>query len=79
MICSQTSVVRRIKNTNRVKGVVLQGASKKCGICFMSSSISIKLNANILGIYLIQKVRSIAQSGVQKTFFTISESRDISK
>ena len=46
--------------------------------CFMIS-ISIKLNTNMQGIYLIWKVGSIVPSGVQKYFWTILESRDIRK
>ena len=57
---------------------VLQGVSKKGGICLMIS-ISVKLNTNLLDIYLNLKVGSIDPSGVQKHFCTISGSRDISK
>ena len=64
-------------NLNQKCGQV-QGASKKRGICFLIS-ISIKLNTNLLGIYLICKVGSIAQSRVQKHFCTISGSRGISQ
>ena len=54
------------------------GCLKKRGICFVIS-ISIKLNTNLLDIYFIGKMGSIAPSGVQKHFCTISESRGISK
>ena len=57
---------------------VIQGASKKRGICF-AISISIKLNTNLLGIYLSRKMGSTALSGVQKHFCTISGSQGISK
>ena len=56
----------------------VQGVSKKSGICFMIT-ISIKLNTNLLGIYLIWKVGSIAPSGVQMHFYAISGSCGISK
>ena len=56
----------------------IQGVSKRSGICFMIS-ISIKLNTNLLDIYLILKVGSIDLSGVQKHFRTISGSRGKSK
>ena len=54
------------------------GGLKKSGICFMIS-ISVKLNTNLLDIYLILKVGSIDLSGVQKHFCTISGSRGKSK
>ena len=47
-------------------------SQKKSGI----STISIKLNTNLLEIYLILKVGSIDPFGVQKHFCTISESQD---
>ena len=53
--------------------LTLQGASKKSGICFMII-ISIKLNTNLVGMYLICKLGSIAPSGVQKHFCTVSGS-----
>ena len=59
-------------------GVLLYRVSQKKGICFMII-ISIKLNTDLLGIYLIWKVVSIAPSGVHKHFCTISGSRGISK
>ena len=46
---------------------------KKSGICFMII-ISIKLNTNLVGMYLICKLGSIAPSGVQKHFCTVSGS-----
>ena len=46
-------------------GFYYTGCLKKKGICFMII-ISIKLNTDLLGIYLIWKVVSIAPSGVHK-------------
>ena len=57
---------------------IVQGASKKRGICFVIS-ISIELNTNLLGIYFSGKRGSIAPSGVHKHFCTISGSRVIRK
>ena len=54
------------------------GCLKKRGISF-AISISIKLNTNLLGIYLSRKMGSTALSGVQKHFCTISGSQGISK
>ena len=68
----------RSELANGILWIYIQGVSKKRGICFMII-ISIKLNTNLLGIYLIWKVGSIAPSGVQKQFCTISGSRGISK
>ena len=57
---------------------VVQGASKKSGICFVTS-ISIKLNTNPLSIYLILKLGSIVSYGIQKHDCMISWNPDISK
>ena len=54
------------------------GCLKKKGICFMIS-ISVKLKTNLLDVYLTLKVGSIAVSGIQKHFCTISGSRGMSK
>ena len=65
---------KEIKSSNVQQHRILHtGCLKKSGICFMII-ISIKLNTNLVGMSLICKLGSIARSGVQKLFCTVSGS-----